>query len=82
MQKDEGAFNVELFETALRVLAAWNRGSPPEQADINVLQNANLSSEHLRADELACAAVLKLTAVLRARSEQKRIHHVNDEWVS
>jgi hypothetical protein len=52
---------LELVQTALRVLVAWNQGREPAIADVEVLTRAFPSSAHLPQDELACQVIHDLS---------------------
>jgi hypothetical protein len=55
--------NKELVETALQVLVAWNGGSEPLPAYVEILRNAFPASSHLPIDELACQVIHDLSGI-------------------
>ena len=66
--------SLEAMETALRVLAAVNRTSPPDPADIDFLRAySGLQGEGMDADVLACEVIqqaLRRRAIARAATRE------------
>lgn len=65
--------------TALHVLVAWNEGSKPALADIQILKEAFPSAAHLPVDELCCWIINDLGGRTLPNSERYPAHQIEDE---
>jgi len=67
--------SVELVETALHVLVAWNDGRKPAPADVEILKQAFPASAHLPVDELACQIIHELSGRILPETEKAQKDH-------
>ncbi len=62
--------DLELVESALRILVAWTKGRKPEPSDVLVLREAFPSLAEVPNDELACQVVHDLSSRVSPKHEQ------------
>ena len=67
---------MELVETALHVLVAWNSGEKPDPGEVATLKTAFPSSAHLDVDDLCCQIIHDLSGrILRGPDRERRDRH-------